>query len=225
MPQILQNDYPEKLHPLIRLGARGTGYQDPLPYREKFELSESDELELLRLAQDCRFDELNCGNPAVWAPFHATRALGQVGGADLVEPLLTLLNSVEEDDDSMHEAIPQALAWIGPAALAHVDAAMFDPNLNSQAKASLTGFYAELVLKHPNTRPLAVKSLVGIISNFAKFESSTNGLVISYLIDFQVKEALPTIRFAYLSNCVDETVLGDFDDVVEAMETLPSGKS
>ena len=54
----------------------------------------------------------------MWAPVHAWRALAQIGGPEVVDPLLQVLHKTDElDDDWILNELPQALAMIGPDVL------------------------------------------------------------------------------------------------------------
>jgi hypothetical protein len=65
---------------------RWTTYKDVLPAEEY------DEAFLLRMLNDESVREVEEG-PLVWVPFHAWRALGQLGSLAVIEPLLTLADN------------------------------------------------------------------------------------------------------------------------------------
>ena len=76
--------------------------------------------DLIRVAQGWRrhwFDKEE--TPDVWAHIHASRSrLGQLGAVEAIEPLLGLLNDMQEEgDDWSLEEIPVVLAQSGPASI------------------------------------------------------------------------------------------------------------
>src|ERR1700757_365910 len=74
--------------------------------------------DLIRMAADEQLNNAPPEGALVWAPIHAWRALGQLGAAEAVAPLLSLLQRIDDcDDDWAQSEIPEALASIGMPAL------------------------------------------------------------------------------------------------------------
>jgi hypothetical protein len=75
--------------------------------------------DLIRLACDATLHTAEAEDPAVWAPTHAWRALGQLRAVEAVAPLLELLRG-HADDDWVDIELPYVFGLIGPGAIPHV---------------------------------------------------------------------------------------------------------
>ncbi len=73
-------------------------------------------LDLIRMETHAALHPADGDSAEVWAPVHAWRALGQLGAADAVEPLLRLLAGAEEDDRMMND-FPFVFGMIGKGAV------------------------------------------------------------------------------------------------------------
>lgn len=206
-----KHTYSKKLQPLLNLGepTPGRHWED---YAARFDLTAEDEPELLRMAQDDELNQLTSKNPAVYAPVHAVRALGQVGSIAMVEPLLELLEAFG-DDDWLSSDIPQTLAALGTAILPQVEQFLRDVSKSEWARCSLTAYYTEGALRFPNKREVLADSARSVLSDFDRFDNEFNGILISELMHLHARHALPTIRLAFLSNKVADDICGDYDEV------------
>ena len=85
--------------------------------------------DLIRMVLDDDLYWANSDSLEVWAPVHAWRVLGQLQAEAAIEPLLTRLDLVdEEDNDWVSEELPQVFAMIGAAAIAPLHAYLIDPS-------------------------------------------------------------------------------------------------
>jgi hypothetical protein len=71
----------------------------------------------------------------------------------------------------------------------------------------------EIGERQPEARSAAVTALTETLEWFADLEPVLNGFVISYLVDLDAIEAAPVIERAFEADCVDITVMGDWEDV------------
>ena len=117
-------NYPQPVDKLLTLGdARNMiGWPDYLALG----LGQEHIPDLVRMALD---EELWAGPETieVWATIHAWRALGQLRAESAVEPLLSLLHRIDDDqNDWVGEEIPQVMGMIGPAAIPALAAYLAD---------------------------------------------------------------------------------------------------
>ena len=90
--------------------------------------------DLIRMVLDDDLYWANSDSLEVWAPVHAWRVLGQLQAEAAIEPLLTRLDLVdEEDNDWVSEELPQVFAMIGAAAIAPLYAYLVDPTHDTWA--------------------------------------------------------------------------------------------
>src|SRR5205807_1216299 len=83
--------------------------------------------DLIRMATDEELRWADSESLEVWAPIHAWRTLGALHAEEAIEPLLSLLKDVDEnDDDWVLEEMPEVYGRIGPAAIPALAAYMAD---------------------------------------------------------------------------------------------------
>src|SRR5260221_13933415 len=59
--------------------------------------------ELIRMATDPALNSATSDTLEVWAPIHALRALGQLHAEAALEPLISLVDKVDDDDSLFEE--------------------------------------------------------------------------------------------------------------------------
>jgi len=184
-------------------------------YSQEFGLTSENISELIRLATDLSFNDLNHEeSPEVWAPLHAWRALSEFGpeASSAVTPLLGLITELE-DDDYFLEEIPLVMGKIGPAAISEVEKLL----RSSSQELWSQGLFAtdcldELAKRHPETRERIFDIAIRQLDNYRHNERGVNGFLIQLLCDLENADALPTIEKAFFEGKVDVFVV-DWEDV------------
>ncbi|MBA4159122.1 MAG: hypothetical protein H0X65_16835, partial [Gemmatimonadetes bacterium] len=110
---MMDASYPPPLDRLLTLGA--PDIDEWLEYRE-LGFGEEHIPELIRMATDEELIRGETEDPAIWAPVHASRALGQLRAEAAIEPLIARFHESDEDD-WVAEELPEVFAMIGPAAI------------------------------------------------------------------------------------------------------------
>lgn len=170
---------------------------------------------LIALATDTALRmETDDNDPALWAPVHAWRLLGQFGAVEAAEPLLAALSWVDDyDDEWAAEELPLVYAELGAAAV---------PALAGYVRAAEHGLWArvaaasgleEIGKRHPDARPACVVALSAALEGFSGQDAGLNGSLVSSLVALEAVEAAPLIERAFAAGKVDEMVLGDWEDV------------
>jgi len=169
--------------------------------------------DLIRMVQD---DELNWADSEsleVWTPVHAWRALGQLRAEAAVEPLLGLLWRIDVySDDSVGEEIPVALGMIGPAAVPKLAEYLAAPQQRLWARVAVAHALSEVGKRYPEARDDCVAALTGTLEGFVH-DPTLNGSLISSLVDLEAVEAAPVMEKAFAADCVELSILGDWEDV------------
>jgi hypothetical protein len=166
--------------------------------------------DLVRMAVDeTLFDDPEA--PKSWAPLHALHALGQLGDAAAVEPLLARLGSFHGDDwdDFFSEDLAPVMALIGAPALPALAAFLTDRGRDPWARGYVANAIRAIGDKHPEQRSECVGILTRQLEKAAENGPVLNALIISDLIDLKAVEAAPVIEAAFSSGAVDETFVGD----------------
>ena len=167
--------------------------------------------DLLRMVKDAELWEADEKSPENWAPVHAWRTLAQLHAANAVE-LLLHLNEEKGADGWAMEELPEVYGLIGAAAIPTLEAYIADKSHAEDALSAESGleYMAEL---HPEDRSEVVAALIRLLEVFEENDPTVNGFLISTLVKLKELEALPLIERAFASGNVDESIIGDWDDV------------
>jgi hypothetical protein len=190
--------------------------------------------ELIRMASDETFNEMDGESREVWAPVHAWRALGQLRPEAAVGPLLGLLHRIDDDDDdSAGEDLPEVLAMIGAPALGPTADYLANLNHGTYARVAASATLGKIGQRYPALRAEAVAGLTRALAMFDndKQDDALNGFLVADLVELRAVEAAPLIERAFAAGAVDTMVMGDWDKVVAELGTerpakppaLPSG--
>jgi hypothetical protein len=168
--------------------------------------------DLIHLATDRGFDAAD--EPEAYAPIHAWRALGQLQAREAIEPLLPLFHELE-DWDWIGEEMPQVFARIGPMAIPALAAYVAEAGHGLFPRITASECLTEIGKRHRAARAACVAPLVCALEKFAENDPTFNGFLIDALVDLDETDALPLIARAFEAEAVDETIMGDLQDVRE----------
>ncbi|MFM7574068.1 MAG: hypothetical protein ACKO4S_13175 [Snowella sp.] len=184
-------------------------------YSQEFGLKSEHIPELIRLATDLSFNDLNHEeSPEVWAPLHAWRALSEFGpeASSAVTPLLGLITELE-DDDYFRNDMPKVMAKIGPPAITELEKLLHGSSTELLTQGLLSSDCLEAIAKeHPETRERIFDIAIRQLDNYRHNDRSLNGLLILLLCDLENADALPAIEKAFFEGKVDVFVV-DWEDV------------
>ena len=170
--------------------------------------------DLIRMVLDDDLYWANSDSLEVWAPVHAWRVLGQLQAEAAIEPLLTRLDLVdEEDNDWVSEELPQVFAMIGAAAIAPIAAYLADPTHDTWACVAAAGSLGEIGKTHPEARDACVAALRGVLENFEDNDRTVNAFIISNLLDLKAVQTAQLMERAFAADAVDLSVAGDWEEV------------
>lgn len=169
--------------------------------------------DLIRMATDKELRWKDSESAEVWAPVHAWRTLGQLRAEAAIEPLLQLFRQVDEDDDWVSDEMPKVFGMIGPAATPALAAYLSDESHGLWARLKAASCLQQIVENHPDARDECVAILARQLEHFEQQDVTFNGTLISELEDLKAVEAAPVIERAFAAGRVDESIMGDWEDV------------
>lgn len=181
-------------------------------YVEKLGFSAEHIPDLIRMATD---PDLNWGDSdslEVWAPVHASRALGQLKAEAAIEPLLSIAEEMEVGD-SLNEELPQIFALIGPAAIPALKTFLADTEHTLYPRINVGQCLVKIAQAHPDTRTECVNILTHQLEQFTKNGRDLNGFLIADLLDLNAVEAAPVIEQAFAAKRVELDIAGDWLDI------------
>ena len=174
--------------------------------------------ELIRMAGDDGLNDADGTSPLVWAPLHAWRALAQLRAEQAIDPLLGLLQRVDDqDDDWVNEDMPQVFARIGPAVVDPLAAYLGDPAHGLYARVCAAMSLCETGRRTAGVRRACVATVTNQLERFAENVPTLNGFLVSALVDLGAKESARVIQSAFKARRVVTGVRGDWVDVREAL--------
>jgi hypothetical protein len=169
--------------------------------------------ELARMALD---EDLHWADPEsaeVWAPLHAWRALGQLRAESAVEPLLQLLDRIDDGDDDWAQGdLPKVFGMIGPAAIPGLRDFLADAEHGEWARIAAGEGLVKMVERFPEIREQAVVIITDQLRRFAEQERVVNAFLVQALCDLKAIESAPVIEQAFAADTVDLLVLGDWEE-------------
>jgi hypothetical protein len=176
--------------------------------------------DLIRMAVDPDLYEVEQDDPVGWAPLHAWRALGVLRAEEAIPTLVGIIADQDPEDpnDWIVEELPNVFAMIGPAATFELTALVEREDASQDARDDACRALTEMAKQHPGEREGVVATLTRWLERAESFEPSSNGFVVSDLIDLEAKEAAEVIERAYAGGFVDDSICGTWYDVWHELE-------
>ncbi len=168
--------------------------------------------DLLAMITDESLSNGDLDSPEAWASLHAWRAIGHLRATEAIEPLVGLLDELE-DWDYWNEEVPYVFGLIGPAAPPALATFFLDPSHLMYARVTAGNAIAVIGRMHPETRERCIAILTEGLAAYTENDPSFNALVSTMLLDLEAVEALPTIKQAYDADAADLAVMGDYEDI------------
>lgn len=177
-------------------------------------ISRNDVPALICMAADVQLHEGPPDSPVVYAPVHALRALVQLRAGEAVAPLVEVFRRVDEGmDDWVSEDLPKGLAEFGAAALEPLTVFLANAERGDWSRVAAAQAIQHVGEAHPELRLDCVARLSAQLERFADQSETLNAFLISPLWELRAVEAMPVIERAFASGRVDESVMGDVEDV------------
>ncbi|MFL5803904.1 MAG: hypothetical protein ACJ8CR_19445 [Roseiflexaceae bacterium] len=209
--------YPPPLDELLRLGNPQT--EADIPQRiAALGLIQAHVPDLLRMARDRALNTAQSDSDEIWAPAHALTALEQLDISAVVPELISLF---DVDDEWSREQLVDLLSAAGPGALEPLGRYIQDHTRWVYGRLAAIEALGDLVDLHPDLRDQALAILSDAMERAADNAPDVNGFLLGQLLDLDAVEALPVIQRAFEADAVDETIAGDWGEVLAALGQMP----
>ena len=141
------------------------------------------------------------------------RALGQLRDESLL-PYFIELAETEDNSDWVWEDIPVITSIYGVVAIPMLKEALERQKRHFMTGGTIVSCLEKIALADPETKDECVSVLMGQLERAAENDMGVNGFIVSTLaIDLKAEIALPVIEQAFSELQVDESIMGDWDDV------------
>ncbi|MFT5324582.1 MAG: hypothetical protein ACI8P0_002446 [Planctomycetaceae bacterium] len=187
-------------------------------YVTEFGLTSSDVPSLLNCVHKW-LEDFDEDDETAWGPVHAWRALGQMRSVEVIEPLLDMMEELDQSNDDWYlEEFPHVWGMIGEAAIVPLKRYLAnDQYLEFPRCAAISGL-GDVARHHPETRDQAVEILTAELAKGrspedAEENGSLNGSILAALLDLNAVESAETIERAFAANVIDPMIVGDWGAV------------
>jgi Protein of unknown function (DUF1186) len=155
-----------------------------------------------------------------YAPLHAIRVLGQLRAESAIEPLISLFPKMDDAFDNevlfcLIEELTDVLSLIGLPAIPALAAYLADDSHDETWRVQAMVTIKRIACVYPEKKANCVAAVSQQLEYFEENSPELNGHIISVLIDLKAIDSLPLIKKAFEAGCVDDEVVGDWDDVQE----------
>jgi len=168
--------------------------------------------DLIRMATDDKLNWAELDSLEVWAPIHAWRALAQLRATQAIEPFLGLFDELNGSEWLLGD-MPEVYALIGPPVIPALRAYLADDSHLPISRICVTDCLERIGQAHPEARGECVAVLTDQLEHFAQNDPGLNGFLIYNLSKLRATKALPLMQHAFEAQCVDTTIVGDWEDV------------
>jgi hypothetical protein len=121
------------------------------------------------------------------------------------------------ESDWFGEELPPVLGKAGQPALEPLRQYVHDPTRWQYGRANAGTAIEQIGKQHPELRDQAVQILSDALERAAENNPEVNGFFLADLIQLNAIEALPVIRQAFEQDAIDESIAGDWGEVLKAL--------
>jgi len=221
----MTNNYPYPVSQLLALGRPDDEWDD----YSVLGITLGDVPELIRLLGDIdlRFGPAPEGLsgeeflPEWSAQIHAWRALAQLKAVEAIPAILGIFEQIDtQDDEWLQSEAEDVFALIGPDSVEPLGEYLLDDSNLMYARGAAATCLRKLAQEYPETRAACVRYIASALENYENQDEGLNAFLIVELVELRDTEHLGLMEKAFDDECVDEFVMGDFEDVQVALGLL-----
>jgi hypothetical protein len=205
--------YPSPLDKLLTLGS-ALKIADINEQIAKLGFTQAHVPDLVRMSRDRALNTMDGEADAVWAPIHALIALANLDVSAHVAELVPLF---DVDSEWFGEDLPEILGKAGQPALEPLRQYIQDNTRWQYGRWNAGSAIEQVAQQHPELRDQAIQILSDVLAQATNNDPETNGFVLADLIHLNAVEALPIMRSAFEQDMVDESIAGDWGEVLKAL--------
>ena len=170
--------------------------------------------DLVRMTRDRALNIMESEAVAVWAPTHALIALKSLDVSAYVADLVPLF---DVDSEWFGEELPDILGKAGQPALEPLRQYIQDNTRWQYGRWNAGTAVEQVGQQHPELRAQSIEILSDVLEHAVDNDPETNGFFLADLVRLNAVEALPVIRSAFEQDMIDESIAGDWGEVLKAL--------
>ncbi|WP_289022693.1 DUF1186 domain-containing protein [uncultured Desulfobacter sp.] len=150
-----------------------------------------------------------------WAGVHAWRVLGQLKAEEAIEPLFNFLD--RNNDEWSHNEIPIVLEMLGPSVFETSKVILKDSSRTVWVRVVAAEAMTNIAQSYPQYRKDSIHIFGEELKNYKTNDITLNSFVIYGLVHLQSHEYLKEMKEAFEARCVDEMIMGNWEDVQDEL--------
>ena len=178
--------------------------------------------DLIRMATDPALLNGAEEDARVWAPLHAWRALGQFAAVEAVEPLISLLPRIDDnDDESVSADMPKVFGLIGFAAMEPLKQYVADDRNSEFARVAAAEGIKHIGL-NPQHRDACAAALAELLDGPDVTDETVNAFIVIGLCELHAKQHVDVIERAYAGDRVEQRMCGKLPQIRAELGLAPA---
>ena len=151
-----------------------------------------------------------------WAVVHAWRTVSELKAEAAIPALISALGRWGDDEawwEWINEEFPEVFRAIGVAAIPALVDFLTDATQADFPRGTAARSLLEIGQQYPDSRLQCIEGVTRQLQAFTNNTSELNAFLIDVLVDLNAIESAAVIEQAFQLNCVDESIMGDWDEV------------
>jgi Protein of unknown function (DUF1186) len=151
-----------------------------------------------------------------WAVVHAWRTVSELKAEAAIPALISALGRWGDDEawwEWINEEFPEVFRAIGVAAIPALVDFLTDATQADFPRGTAARSLLEIGQQYPDSRLQCIEGVTRQLQGFTNNTSELNAFLIDVLVELNAIESAAVIEQAFQLNCVDESIMGDWDEV------------
>jgi hypothetical protein len=151
-----------------------------------------------------------------WAVVHAWRTVSELKAEAAIPALISALGRWGDDEawwEWINEEFPDVFRAIGVAAIPALVEFLTDATQADFPRGTAARSLLEIGQHYPDSRLQCIEGVTRQLQGFTNNTSELNAFLIDVLVELNAIESAAIIEQAFQLNCVDESIMGDWDEV------------
>jgi Protein of unknown function (DUF1186) len=172
--------------------------------------------DLIRILSDESLFQSESEGVDYWAVVHAWRVVAELKAETAIPALIAVLGRWGDEEgwwDWINEELPDVFGAIGTAAIPALVGFIVDTTQAEFPRGTAARSLLEIGQQYPDSRLQCIEGVTQPLQTFDDKTPELNAFLIDVLIELKALESITVIEQAFQLNCVDPSIVGDWDEV------------